>query len=114
MSNPYTSYPMPAPLSSAARAYLRSMAADMNPIMQIGKGGLTENLMVTVSDALEARELIKISVLETSDCTAREAAEQLASELHATVVAVIGRKIILFRRPLNKKNRRIEIPGGRI
>lgn len=114
MSNSYTSYPVPAPLSSAARACLRSMAADMSPIMQIGKGGLTENLAMTVSDALEARELIKISVLETADCAARDAAEQLASELRATVVAVIGRKIILFRRPLNKKNRRIELPGGRV
>ncbi len=112
MSNLYTSYPTPAPLTSAARAYLRSLAADMSPVTQIGKGGLTENLTATVSDALEARELIKLSVLETADCTAREAAEALAEQLRATVVAVIGRKIILFRRPLNKKNRRIELPGG--
>ncbi|MCQ2429479.1 MAG: YhbY family RNA-binding protein [Clostridia bacterium] len=78
--------------------------------MQIGKGGLTENLAVTVSDALEARELIKLSVLETSEWTAREAAEALAEALNATVVSVIGRKLILFRRPLNKKNQRIELP----
>ena len=110
MSNLYTSYPIPASLNSAARAYLRSLAADMSPVTQIGKGGLTENLIATVSDALEARELIKLSVLETADCTARDAAEALAEQLRA-VVAVIGRKIILFRRPLNPKNRRIELPG---
>ena len=110
MSNLYTSYPIPAPLNSAARAYLRSLAA-MSPVTQIGKGGLTENLIATVSDALEARELIKLSVLETADCTARDAAEALAEQLRAVVVAVIGRKIILFRRPLNPKNRRIELPG---
>jgi CRS1 / yhbY (CRM) domain len=50
-------------------------------------------------------------VLETADCTARDAAEALAEQLRAVVVAVIGRKIILFRRPLNPKNRRIELPG---
>jgi RNA-binding protein len=113
MSNQYANYPIPSPMTSAARAYLRSLAADMSPITQIGKGGLTENLTATVSDALEARELVKLSVLETADCTAQEAAEALAGELRATVVAVIGRKIILFRRPLNRKNRRIELPGGR-
>ena len=111
MSNLYTSYPIPASLNPAARAYLRSLAADMSPVTQIGKGGLTENLIATVSDALEARELIKLSVLETADCTARDAAEALAEQLRAVVVAVIGRKIILFRRPLNPKNRRIELPG---
>lgn len=111
MSNLYTSYPIPAPLNSAARAYLRSLAADMSPVTQIGKGGLTENLIATVSDALEARELIKLSVLETADITPRDAAEALAEQLRAVVVAVIGRKIILFRRPLNPKNRRIELPG---
>lgn len=103
-------YPIPEPLTSGQRAYLRSLAADMSPIMQIGKGGLTENLMVTVSDALEARELIKLSVLETADVTPREAADAFAEVINAAVVAVIGRKIILFRRPLNKKHRRIELP----
>ena len=103
-------YPAPEPLTSGQRAYLRHLAADLPTIMQIGKGGLTENLAVTVSDALEARELIKMSVLDNSDWTPREAAEALAEYLNATVVSVIGRKLILFRRPLNKKNRRIELP----
>ncbi len=110
MNTAIKQYPAPAPLSSGQRAYLRHLAADLPTIMQIGKGGLTENLAVTVSDALEARELIKLSVLETSEWTAREAAEALAEALNATVVSVIGRKLILFRRPLNKKNQRIELP----
>ncbi len=110
MSNAYTSYPVPAPLTSAQRAFLRRLAADMSPVMQIGKGGLSENLKRTVSDALEARELVKLSVLETADCTARDAAEALAAELRGTVVGVIGRRILLFRRPLNVKNRRIQLP----
>lgn len=110
MSNQIKEYPAPAPLTSGQRAYLRHLAADMPTIMQIGKGGLTENLAVTVSDALEARELIKLSVLDNCDWDPREAAETLAEAMNATVVSVIGRKLILFRRPLNKKNRRIELP----
>lgn len=102
-------YPTPTPITSAQRSYLRSIAADAPTIMQIGKGGITENLMLTVSDALEARELIKMSVLENCEYTAREAAEALAESLNALVVSVIGRKIILFRRSTNKKNR-IELP----
>lgn len=102
-------YPTPTPITSGQRAYLRSIAADAPTIMQIGKGGITENLMLTVSDALEARELVKMSVLENCEYTAREAAETLAQSLNAQVVSVIGRKIILFRRSTNKKNR-IELP----
>lgn len=102
-------YPTPTPITSGQRAYLRSIAADAPTIMQIGKGGITENLMLTVSDALEARELVKMSALENCEYTAREAAETLAQSLNAQVVSVIGRKIILFRRSTNKKNR-IELP----
>ena len=101
--DPKEIYPVPAPMASGVRAKLRSMASDMPAIMQIGKGGLTENLLITVSDALEARELIKLSVLDNADCTARFAADVFAEELHATVVAVVGRKIILYRRSLNAK-----------
>lgn len=96
-------YPAATVLTSGQRAKLRSMASDMSPIMQIGKGGLTDNLMLTVSDALEARELIKLSVLETAEDTPRGTAEALADAINATVVTVIGRKIILYRRSLNGK-----------
>lgn len=110
MSYEYNSYPQPEVITSAQRAYLRKLASELSPIMQIGKGGVNENLIRTVSDALEARELVKLSVLETADCTARDAAEQIAAEINALVVAVIGRKIILFRRPQDPKHRRIELP----
>lgn len=101
--NPKEMYPIPTPMKSSVRAKLRSMAADMPTIMQIGKGGLTDNLILTVSDALEARELIKLSVLENAELPARVFAEALAEEINAEVVSVIGRKIILYRRSLNSK-----------
>lgn len=94
-------------LTSKQRAYLRSLAANENAIMQIGKGGISENLKKTVSDALEARELIKLSVLENCDCTPRESAEALADAVGADVVGVIGRKIILYRE--SKDNKKIEL-----
>ena len=94
-------------LNSKQRAALRSMAAQIQPIMQIGKGGVSENLVKTVSDALEARELIKLSVLENCEYTPRESADELAAMVGADVVGVIGRKIILYRE--SKEHKKIEL-----
>lgn len=94
-------------LNSKQRASLRSMATELSPIIQIGKSGITENLIKTVSDALEARELIKLTVLENCDQTPKEAAEVLADETSADVVAVVGRKVVLYRK--SEKNKKIEI-----
>lgn len=94
-------------LNSKQRATLRSMANGIQPIMQIGKGGVSENLAKTVSDALEARELIKLTVLENCDYTPREIADELADATSSDVVAVIGRKIVLYRESENHK--KIEI-----
>ena len=94
-------------LTSKQRAYLRALAANEPTIMQVGKGGIGDNLIQTVSDALEAREIIKLSVLENCDWTAREAADELADAVNADVVGVIGRKVILYRP--SEKNKRIEL-----
>ena len=101
-------YPEAPVLTSQQRAKLRSLASTMSAVTQIGKGGVSDNFLTTICDALEARELIKISVLETSEYTPREAAEGIADALNAAVVGVIGRKIILYRRSLNGK-RHIEL-----
>jgi len=94
-------------LTSKQRAYLRGLASNEPAIMQIGKGGISENLVKTVSDALEARELIKLSVLENSGEAAREVAEALAEATESQVVGVIGKKVILYRE--SEKNKRIEL-----
>ena len=73
------------------------MASTCDTIMQIGKGGVNENLIKTVSDALEARELIKLRVLENSGYTPREAADELAEATESDVVTVIGTKFVLYR-----------------
>lgn len=94
-------------LNSRQRAQLRSMANTMQPIFQIGKGGIGEELIEQLSLALEARELIKITVLETAPLTAREAAEALKVPLRAEVVQCIGRKVTLYRE--SRENKRIEL-----
>ena len=90
-------------LTSKQRAYLRGLATNEPTIMQIGKGGIGDNLIKTVSDALEARELIKLSVLENCEYTTREAADALADATDSDVVGVIGRKVILYRESVNHK-----------
>ena len=94
-------------ITSKQRAALKSMAATMSPIAQIGKGGITDNVLKTLSDALEARELIKIRVLENSGYSAKEAALEISEAIDCDVVACVGSKIVLYK-PSSKK-RRIEI-----
>ena len=78
-------------LNSKQRAQLRGMANSLDAIFQIGKGGINDQLIRQVDETLEVRELIKISVLETADCTSREAADEIASKTKSDVVQVIGR-----------------------
>ncbi len=106
--NQEKTYPPAPTLTSGQRAKLRSLASALSPVTQVGKGGISENLITTVSDALEARELIKLSVLDNSEYTPREAAETLAEATNAAVVGVIGRKFVLYRRSLEGK-RHIEL-----
>ena len=90
-------------LTSKQRAALRAMANDMVPIIQIGKSGIGEELIETVDAALEARELIKLTVLDSAPLDARAACEELTERLGADGVAVIGRKVTLYRPSKKKK-----------
>ena len=94
-------------LNSKQRAALKSIASQTDAIFQIGKGGVGEAMVKSIGDALEARELIKISVLENSAETAREAGEAIAELTGSEVVAVIGRKIILYKVSSKPENRKI-------
>lgn len=90
-------------LTSKQRAYLRGLGQSCPAIMQIGKGGITENLIKTVSDALEARELVKLSVLDNSGEEPRELLDRLCEALGADAVSCIGKKIVLYRESQDKK-----------
>ena len=88
--------------TSKERSNLRSMAQTIQPITQIGKGGISENLIISLSEALEARELIKVSVLNNNDDDPKAIAVELERLLNAQTVAVTGKKIVLYRRSSKK------------
>ena len=94
-------------LTSKQRAYLRSMSHDLDTIFQVGKGGIGEELALQVSNALEARELIKVRVLDNSGYTAKEAANEIAGAIDCDVVACVGTKFVLYKESVKKK--RIEL-----
>ncbi len=85
-------------LTSKQRAQLRGLAMTEDTIIQIGKGGISENILTQVKDALKARELIKGRVLENSLLTAREAADALAEACDAETVQTIGSKFVLYKK----------------
>ncbi len=94
-------------LSSKQRAQLRGMASTMDTIIIVGKGGITENVIAQVSDALKARELVKGKVLESSLLSAREACEALSEACGAEQVQFIGSKFVLYKR--NDADPKIEL-----
>jgi RNA-binding protein len=89
-------------LTSKQRARLRGCANKMDTILQVGKDGINHNLVRQVIDALNARELIKLRVLENSPVTAREAAFQLAENTDSESVQVIGTRFVLYKRNKDK------------
>ena len=87
-------------MTTKQRSKLRSLAQTIEPIGQIGKGGISDNMVAGLSSALEARELIKVTVLKNAEDEAKYLADDLAAELNAEVVCTIGHKIVLYRRSL--------------
>jgi len=95
-------------MTSKQRSYLKGLAMSEQAIFQLGKGDIDENFIKQIDTALEARELIKISCLQTHFEGPHAAAENLAEKTGAEVVQVIGSKIVLYRE--SKKNKKIELP----
>ncbi len=95
-------------MTSKQRAYLRSLANSIDPIFQIGKAGLSDNLIKQLDDALEARELIKVNVLETAPDEVKALGEQIAIATHSTFIQSIGNKITIYR--ANSKKPKIILP----
>lgn len=96
-------------MTTKQRAYLKSLAMMMDPIFQIGKNSMTPELTKAVEEALNARELIKVSVLKNCADDPRALAEILAERTKSQVVQVIGKKIVLYKEGKDK-NKRIELP----
>ena len=96
-------------MTSKQRAYLKSLASRIDTIFQIGKGGISEEICFQLNNAMEARELIKIKLLETCPDPIKEVANEIAEKTGAEVVQTIGTKIVLFKVSSNEKNRKIDI-----
>ena len=97
-------------ITTKQRAFLRGLGNALEPVMQIGKEGLTENVVTSVNLLLEARELVKIKVLKNIDLTSREIADELSAKLNADVVQVIGNNLILYKSSTRKNFKHIELP----
>ena len=95
-------------MTSKQRSYLKGLAMTIDPIFQLGKSSLTPENTKAIAEALEARELIKISVLQNCADNPNEIAQIISERTHSQVVQVIGKKIVLYKESKNKK--RIELP----
>ncbi|QUH20505.1 YhbY family RNA-binding protein [Alkaliphilus sp. B6464] len=97
-------------LTGKQRSYLRSMANGIKPITQIGKSGLTDAFLEQLDLALDAREIVKVTILETSLLDAKDTANEVAQSVRAEFVQAIGNKFVIYRK--NHKNPKIELPKG--
>ena len=97
-------------MTSKQRAYLKGLAMTMEPIVNVGKSSVTPELIISIDEAIEKRELIKISVLKNCLDDPKIIAQTIAERTKSQVVQVIGKKIVLYRR--NNKKPKIEIPNS--
>lgn len=97
-------------MTSKQRAYLKGLAMELDPIFQIGKASVTPELTTAIAEALDARELIKLSVLKNCADDGRAIAEVLAERTKSEVVQVIGKKIVLYRPAKDEKKQKIKLP----
>lgn len=96
-------------MTSKQRAYLKSLAMRMDPILQIGKSSLSPDVTKSIAEALEARELIKINVLQNCPDDPKVLADMAAERTHSQVVQVIGKKIVLYKEGKDEK-KKITLP----
>ena len=97
-------------ITSKQRAFLRKQANGIEPIFQIGKAGITEEVISQLALALETRELIKVHILETALLDTKETLNEVAGKLKAEPVQAIGSKFVIYKRANKEKNRKIELP----
>lgn len=95
-------------LTGKQKRFLRATAHHMTPIFQVGKGGVNENMIGQIADALEARELLKVSILQNCDVDKDTVAEELVEGTGAELVQIIGHTIVLYKE--SKENKKLELP----
>ncbi|WP_297237622.1 YhbY family RNA-binding protein [uncultured Faecalicoccus sp.] len=90
-------------ITAANKKYLRKLSMSYRPLFQIGKEGLSYNMIRSLNDSLEAHELVKCSLLKTSPIDVREAAIECSSQTHSEVIHIVGRTFVLYRRSKENK-----------
>lgn len=95
-------------LTGKQKRFLRSKAHHLNPIFQVGKGGVNENMVKQIADVLEARELIKVSVLQNCDEDKDTVASELVRGAKAELVQIIGNTIVLYKESV--ENKQLQLP----
>ncbi|THE15388.1 ribosome assembly RNA-binding protein YhbY [Bacillus timonensis] len=98
-------------LTGKQKRFLRSKAHHLDPIFQVGKGGVNDNMIKQISDALEARELLKISVLQNCEDDRDTVAEELSKGAKAEIVQIIGNTIVLYKE--SKEKKKLELPKSK-
>lgn len=96
-------------ITSKQRAYLRSIAQNLQPIFQIGKNGVNDNQIEQLKNALEVREIIKITMLDTTPADKHSIANEIAEKIGAEIVQIIGKKLTIYKR--SEENPQIELPN---
>ena len=100
-------------MNGKQKRYLRSLAVNIKPIVQIGKSGLSNEILTSIRNAADARELIKVNILQNSDEVATDVAEAI-EEMGLDVVQIIGRNLIVFKVSDRKENRKISVEVKKI
>ncbi|NEU31615.1 ribosome assembly RNA-binding protein YhbY [bacterium LRH843] len=95
-------------LTGKQKRFLRSKAHHLNPIFQVGKGGVSENMSKQIAEALEVRELIKVSILQNCDEDKHDVATELTKSTGAELVQVIGQTIVLYKE--SKEHKELVLP----
>ena len=100
-------------MTSKQRSYLKGLAMTIDPVLQLGKSSLTPDNTAAISEELEARELIKINVLQNCADDPKEIAAMVAERTRSQVVQVIGKKIVLYKEAKDESKRKIDLPKER-
>ncbi|MGF7186181.1 RNA-binding protein [Desulfitispora alkaliphila] len=95
-------------LTGKQKRFLRALGTKIDPIFQVGKTGINDNMVNLIDDALEARELVKVRVLQNCLLETKDVARELAIRTNSALVQVVGRNLLLYRRSIKKE--KIELP----
>ncbi len=97
-------------MTSKQRAYLKGLAMNLDPVLNVGKESLTDGMITAIQEVLEARELVKLGVLKNCMDDPGELAEMISEKTYAEVVQVIGKKIVLYKQARKREDRKIVLP----